>query len=169
MAYRRWRAADIRSILATAGAAPTPRPAGQALADVLTLPMVPTRSWRPTRSTLAQRPSRGDRVTAAPPALAGRPDRRTETAEDGCDAPPGTRAVGHREDPTVEPEEFLRTLVEAEIAARDASNAATRRRQAGFPVTKTLDDYDLTVSSVPQATFDYLPPSNGSGPRRTCA
>jgi hypothetical protein len=36
------------------------------------------------------------------------------------------------------PEEFLRTLVEAEIAARDASNAATRRRQAGFPVTKNL-------------------------------
>ena len=39
---------------------------------------------------------------------------------------------------------------------QDASNAATRRRQAGFPVTKTLDDYDLAVSSVPQATFDYL-------------
>ena len=54
------------------------------------------------------------------------------------------------------PEEFLRTLVEAEIASRDASNTATRRRQAGFPVTKTLHDYDLTVSSVPQATFDYL-------------
>jgi hypothetical protein len=41
--YRRWRAADIRSILATAGAAPTPRPAGNSLADVLTLPVVPTR------------------------------------------------------------------------------------------------------------------------------
>ena len=54
------------------------------------------------------------------------------------------------------PEEFLRTLVEAEIAARDASNAATRRRQAGFPVAKTLDGYDLAASSVPQATFDYL-------------
>src|SRR5438128_7647759 len=54
------------------------------------------------------------------------------------------------------PEEFLRTLVEAEIVARDASNAATRRRQAGFPVTKTLDDYDLTASSIPQATIDYL-------------
>ena len=53
-------------------------------------------------------------------------------------------------------EEFLRALVEAEITARDASNAATRRRQAGFPVTKTLDDYDLTASSVQQATFDYL-------------
>ncbi len=49
------------------------------------------------------------------------------------------------------PEEFLRTLVEAEIAARDAANAATRRRQAGFPVTKILDDYDLTASSVQQA------------------
>ena len=41
--YRRWRAGDIRSILATAGAAPTPRPAGNSLADVLTLPVVPTR------------------------------------------------------------------------------------------------------------------------------
>jgi transposase len=43
VAYRRWRAADIRSILATAGHAPTPRPAGGSLADVLTLPTVPTR------------------------------------------------------------------------------------------------------------------------------
>jgi transposase len=42
--YRRWRAADIRSILATAGAAPVPRPAGDLLAQVLTLPTVPTRS-----------------------------------------------------------------------------------------------------------------------------
>ena len=42
--YRRWRAGDIRSILATAGAAPTPRPAGDLLAEVLTLPLVPTRS-----------------------------------------------------------------------------------------------------------------------------
>lgn len=44
--FGRWRAADVRSILAAlgagAGAAPTPRPAGQAL--VLTLPKVPTRS-----------------------------------------------------------------------------------------------------------------------------
>jgi len=41
VAFRRWRAAGIRSILAAAGAAPTPRPAGEAL--VLTLPTVPTR------------------------------------------------------------------------------------------------------------------------------
>jgi hypothetical protein len=41
VAFRRWRADDLRSILAAAGAAPDPRPAGQAL--VLTLPTVPTR------------------------------------------------------------------------------------------------------------------------------
>jgi transposase len=40
--FGRWRADDVRSILAAAGAAPIPRPAGQAL--VLTLPSVPTRS-----------------------------------------------------------------------------------------------------------------------------
>ena len=39
--FRRWRADDVRSILAAAGAAPTPRAAGQAL--VLTLPAVPVR------------------------------------------------------------------------------------------------------------------------------
>ena len=40
--FSRWRAADVRSILATNGQAPSPTPAGQAL--VLTLPSVPTRS-----------------------------------------------------------------------------------------------------------------------------
>jgi DNA replication protein DnaC len=54
------------------------------------------------------------------------------------------------------PEELLRTLVEAEIAARDASNARARLRAAGFPVAKTLDEFNLKLSSVPQATFDYL-------------
>jgi transposase len=39
--FRRWRAGDVRSILAAAGAAPTPRDAGQAM--VLTLPSVPVR------------------------------------------------------------------------------------------------------------------------------
>ena len=54
------------------------------------------------------------------------------------------------------PEEFLRTLVEAEITARDASNTHTRRRLAGFPVTKTLDTFDVSVSSIPAATINYL-------------
>jgi DNA replication protein DnaC len=54
------------------------------------------------------------------------------------------------------PEEFLRTLIEAELAARDASNARTRLKAAAFPVTKALDEFDVATSSIPQATFDYL-------------
>jgi DNA replication protein DnaC len=54
------------------------------------------------------------------------------------------------------PEEFLRTLVEAEITSRDASNARTRMRAANFPVAKTLEEFDVTASSVPASTFDYL-------------
>src|SRR5215467_2443273 len=54
------------------------------------------------------------------------------------------------------PEELLRTLVEAEITARDESNARTRMRNAAFPVTKTLDQFDVAASSIPAATFGYL-------------
>ena len=54
------------------------------------------------------------------------------------------------------PEELLRTLIEAELAARDASNTRNRLKAAGFPVTKTLDEFDLTVSTINPATFDYL-------------
>ena len=54
------------------------------------------------------------------------------------------------------PEEFLRTLVEAEITARDASNARTRMRAAAFPVLKRLEEFDVAASSIPPATFDYL-------------
>jgi DNA replication protein DnaC len=54
------------------------------------------------------------------------------------------------------PEEVLRTLVEAEVAARDESNLRNRLRGAAFPVTKTLEEFKVAASSVPQATFDYL-------------
>jgi DNA replication protein DnaC len=54
------------------------------------------------------------------------------------------------------PDEFLRTLVEAEIAARDESNLRARLKQAGFPVSKTLEQFQVQLSSVPQPTFDYL-------------
>ena len=50
------------------------------------------------------------------------------------------------------PEEFLRTLIEAEIAARDASNARTRMKTAAFPVIKTVDEFDRTISNVATAT-----------------
>ena len=32
----------------------------------------------------------------------------------------------------------------------------TRLRSAGFPVVKTLDEFDVGLSSTPQATHDYL-------------
>ena len=54
------------------------------------------------------------------------------------------------------PEEFLRTLVETEIASRDASNARARLKQAAFPVVKTLDEFNVAASSIKTATFDYL-------------
>ncbi len=54
------------------------------------------------------------------------------------------------------PEELLRTFLEAEIAAREESNHVARLKAAGFPVTKTIDQFDLAASSVPQATFNYL-------------
>ena len=54
------------------------------------------------------------------------------------------------------PDEFLRTLLEAELAARDASNARARLRAASFPVRKTLEEFRLAESSLPQASFDYL-------------
>jgi len=54
------------------------------------------------------------------------------------------------------PEEVLRTLIEAEITAREASNAANRLKAAAFPVTKTLDTFDIAVSSIPTTTFAYL-------------
>ncbi len=54
------------------------------------------------------------------------------------------------------PEELLRTLVEAEIAARDEANEKRRLRAAGFPVEKRLEEFALAQSSVPRATYDYL-------------
>ena len=54
------------------------------------------------------------------------------------------------------PADFLRTLVETEIASRDASNTRARLKAAAFPVTKTIDEFDINASSIKAATFDYL-------------
>ena len=54
------------------------------------------------------------------------------------------------------PEEFLRTLLDAEITSRDEPNARARMKAAAFPVLKTIDQFDVASSSVPHATFDYL-------------
>jgi hypothetical protein len=54
------------------------------------------------------------------------------------------------------PEEVLRALVEAEITARDDSNARARLKAATFPVVKTTDEFDLAASSIPAPTWAYL-------------
>ena len=54
------------------------------------------------------------------------------------------------------PEELLRTLIEAELAARDASNTANRLKAAGFPVVKRIEEFDVAASSIRVPTFDYL-------------
>ena len=54
------------------------------------------------------------------------------------------------------PEEVLRTLVETELAARDASNVVNRLKAAGFPVTKTLESFDVAGSSIQPKVFNYL-------------
>ena len=54
------------------------------------------------------------------------------------------------------PEELLRALVETEINARDASNTRDGSKQACFPMVKTLEEFDLTASSIPAPTWAYL-------------
>jgi DNA replication protein DnaC len=54
------------------------------------------------------------------------------------------------------PEEVLRTLVETELAARDASNVVNRLKAAGFPVAKTLESFDVATSSIQSKVFNYL-------------
>ena len=54
------------------------------------------------------------------------------------------------------PEEFLRTLIDAEIVARDKSNTTNRMTAAKFPVRKTLAEFNIAESSIPQPTHDYL-------------
>ena len=95
-------------------------------------------------------------MSAAPPALA--PDladglRRLKLAAMRQLAPELLRTAKTQR---WTPEELLRTLVEAEITARDASNARTRLKTAAFPLVKTLDEFDRTVSSIPTGTLDYL-------------
>jgi len=53
-------------------------------------------------------------------------------------------------------EDVLRTLLAAEITARDAANRRIRLKQAGFPVPKTLEGFTVADSSIPRPTFEYI-------------
>ncbi|KBZ57168.1 hypothetical protein K875_05686 [Mycobacterium [tuberculosis] TKK-01-0051] len=54
------------------------------------------------------------------------------------------------------PEEVLRTLVETELAARDASNIVNRLKAEAFPVPKTLESFNVAASSIQPKVFDFL-------------
>jgi DNA replication protein DnaC len=54
------------------------------------------------------------------------------------------------------PEDVLRTLVAAEIAARDQTNQRLRLKAANFPVPKSLDDFDAVASAIPLPTLAYV-------------
>jgi len=53
-------------------------------------------------------------------------------------------------------EEILRTLITAEISARDRTNQQLRLKAATLPVLKDLDAFDARASSIPPATFNYV-------------
>ena len=145
VAFGRWRAADVRSIWPPAPACP-PWPA---LAARSSSSCPPSRSGRcrTTRSEACR--------AAAPPPLA--PDLaaglRRELAAMRQLAP---ELLVTAKTQRWAPEELLRTLIDAELAARDASDARTRMKNAAFPVTKTLDELDRAASSIPGPTLDYL-------------
>lgn len=54
------------------------------------------------------------------------------------------------------PEDVLRTLVAAEIAARDQTNQRLRLKAANLPVRKRLDNFDTLASGISAATFAYV-------------
>ncbi|CAN5215797.1 ATP-binding protein [soil metagenome] len=65
------------------------------------------------------------------------------------------------------PEEFLRTLIETEIASRDASNTRARLKAAAFPRPSTSSTSKRRRSRRRPSTTS--PASSSSGPERTCA
>ena len=54
------------------------------------------------------------------------------------------------------PEQLLRSLLATEINGRDRANQAARLKAAGFPVEKTFAAFQIAVSSVPEATVNYV-------------
>ena len=114
VAFGRWRAADVRSILAAGPGRPTPGRRGTRWSS-----SCPSSRSARCRTT----PSAGchDRGRAA---AGSRPDRGPAAAETGRDARLAPELLLTARTQRWAPEELLRTLVEAEISARDASTPA---------------------------------------------
>ncbi len=102
VAFRRFRAADVRSILAAGAGTPQPRPAGDAL--ILDLPVAPTRSLDAYKITtvvdggvtfMTTTPDTNSqtRCTAIDSAAGGRSGCRVASAQTGRDPPHRTRGA----------------------------------------------------------------------------
>ena len=94
-AFRRWKAADVRSILAAGAGTPQPRPAGDAL--VIDLPVAAGRSlaeYAPDTSTTSDPGPSGPGARAAAPASPG----ATSTGPDSIDSTENPPESGHAGD-----------------------------------------------------------------------
>lgn len=58
-------------------------------------------------------------------------------------------------------EQFLETLLEAEVFARDASGTRNRIRHAAFPAHKTLEDFDFSAQPAARAAASDAPRAVG--------
>ena len=67
------------------------------------------------------------------------------------------------------PEEVLRSLLQAEIASRDAANRRIRLKQGGFPVLKTLETSNWRIHPSRARPLSTSRRSNGCVPKRTCS
>ena len=142
--FDRFRAHDVRSIIAAGTGVPRPAAPGEAL--IVELPLGPRvlSVTTPSVSSREHRPSATTGRHRSGAARLGLPRRAFALSE----------LLVTAKTQRWKPEEFLRTLVEAEIASRD--DQASRLKAAAFPVIKTLDEFDVAASSVKQTTFDYL-------------
>ncbi len=147
VAFSRWRAADVRSILGASAGVPGP-PQNPGTRSSWTCPLSRSGRWPTT-------PSAGchDRGAAA---AGPRPGRRAAPAKLAAMRQLAPELLITAKTQRWAPEELLRTLIDAELAARDASNARTRMKSAAFPVIKTLAELDRSACSIPGPTLDYL-------------
>ena len=97
--------------------------------------------------------------TVAPlsvPASGRRSRRGVAAAQAGRDPAHRTRSPAHREDPTLDPRRSAAHPGRDRARRPDASNIVNRLKAAGFPVTKTLESFDVAASSIQPKVFDYL-------------
>jgi hypothetical protein len=148
VAFRRWRAADVRSILAAGAGIPQPCP-GRGHPD--------HRAPQGPSPPAAGLQDQGRVVTAATaPAQAAGLDAGLRRLTPGILRRMAAELIATAKTQRWSPEEFLRTLLDAGITSRDESSTRARMKAAAFPVLKTIGELDVTASPIPQATFDYL-------------